>query len=71
LGKTTDPPLSGPDNPHPVLASCSALLLEQLGHDPACFDAYPSVGETLRRLPVTRDLPPPELALIEQVIANH
>jgi FMN phosphatase YigB (HAD superfamily) len=116
--ETTNPSLSGPDNLHPVLASCSALLLdlngtfmfdqdrfgpaedyhatyrslggrrltaeavragvdsccvelEQLGHDPACFDAYPSVGETLRRLPATRDLPPPELALIEQVIANH
>ena len=40
-------------------------------HDSAWHDRYPGVPETLRALPETRHLPPPEITLVTDVIACH
>jgi FMN phosphatase YigB (HAD superfamily) len=52
-----------------VLACFEALGV--IYEDPARYDSFPAVLDTLRVLPTTRDLPEVELQLLERVIAEH
>jgi putative hydrolase of the HAD superfamily len=45
--------------------------LAPIYNDPARCDSFPHVADTLRALPIARDLPDDELLLLESVIAQH
>ena len=54
---------------HSVRSCCETLGV--IYEDGARCDSFPAVLETLRDLPTTRDVPEPELVLLERVIAEH
>lgn len=59
-----------PDVVREAVRAC-AETLGPIYNDPARCDSFPHVGDTLRALPIVRDLPDDELGLIERVIAEH
>ena len=59
-----------PDRVRDAITMCCKTL-QTIYDNPARWDSFPQVLETLRALPSTRGLPAHELALLERVIANH
>jgi FMN phosphatase YigB (HAD superfamily) len=55
---------------HDAITSCFDTL-QVIYHDLTRCDAFPPVLETLRGVRSARDLPAPELSLLERVIAHH
>ena len=57
-----------------VVQDSVSACFETLGviyEDPARCDSFPAVSDTLRELPITRNLPESELSFLERVIAEH
>ncbi|MGH7530756.1 MAG: HAD family hydrolase, partial [Gemmatimonadales bacterium] len=66
--------LGGSRLPDGVVQESVRRCCEVLGviyEDPGRCDSFPAVLDTLRALPTIRDLPEPELELLERVIAEH
>ena len=53
-----------------TIAACYQTM-GAIYEDPARCDSFPRVSETLRELPIGRDLSDGELELLERVIATH